>query len=221
MDNAQKLRATILLGVLAILIAMSSVKGEADVSRNEKLEMLHSVAIIHNGERGYGSAVVVFSDEDSGYSLLLTANHVLVDAEAGDLSVVLFPDASEHGASVVKRSAKYDLAILRIDTYHPYVAERASELKPILFDRVWRVGGAVSGVPHPNQGIIIMSGNIFFSMSNDMFFGDSGGGVFQEHNGQLQLIGIMIAVPMWQDHYPVSHMGLCYNMKIIKEFLEN
>lgn len=118
-------------------------------------------------------------------------------------------------------SDKYDLALLRIDVVHEYVAQRGEKRELEVFTPVFKVGGAIGRKPFPTEGIVTEfskdTGGLVTSAQ--IFFGDSGGGIFTMQDGQPILVGIAIALPMWSKHYPVAHIALCYNIYAIEEFL--
>lgn len=225
---------TAILTTILVGLAIYATIGESEVTQYaKKLDMLYSVATVFNTNTGFGSAVVVFSSKESNYSLLLTARHNLQDLHIGDLTVSFLPDGRSYGAAVVKQSDKYDLAVLRVDVYHPHVAERASHDEPLLFTEVWKIGAGLTGIPHPAPGVVNIGGDMMFSVSAPIIPGDSGGGIFYQDGSEYKLIGIMISVPLkawpvYRDNKttgafvltPATHLGLSYNMQVIREFLE-
>ena len=211
--------------ILFIVLLMFATTGVAEMKLYQKLNTLHTVALITvNSEKGSGtgSGVVVASGE--GYSLILTVNHVVKGAKAGDLFVTLYPSEVTVPAYIVKKSSKYDLALLKIDVYHEHVARRISpEVLPPFTD-LWKMGAGNGETPFPTHGVIeeFEADTGLMHISAPIIFGDSGGGIFLNSTGELIGVVVGTAVTGYKGHpVVVSFMGLCYNIYAINDFLSS
>jgi len=203
---------TFLLAVLFI----SSV-GVADMNDKKLDQMLYTATLLmSNG--GSGSGVVVYSG--NGYSLIVTAQHVIRDAE--NISVALYPQEKEYPAKVVKTSLDYDLALVRIEVEHKYVARRVLA-KLDVFDRVYKVGGGLGNSPFPTEGIVSSTADMVFQASSPIIFGDSGGGIFIKIGRNYYLVGIVISVAVARlGVFPnvIPHMANCYDAFALEDFFK-
>jgi len=217
--------------ILFIVLLMFATTGVAEMKLTDKLDMLHTVALVtvtssNGGPGGTGSGVVIHAEKSlfKGHILVLTAQHVVRNPDVGGLYVTLFPSEKMYPAEIVKTSAKYDLALLRVDVYHQHVAERGELIELSVFDRIIKIGSGMGEDPFPTLGIIenFEDDTGKMHISAPIVFGDSGGGIFTEENGKYVLVGIVqgTAVAGFKGHpVVVSFMGLCYNIFAINDFL--
>jgi len=211
---------------LSLLLFLIVYNGGSNMNLTNKFYMKNTVVnVLVNGG---GSGVIVYSDSDDEYSLILTAKHIIeATGEAEDIHVVTYPDGELHQATVVLMGEDVDLAVLRIEVEHPFVAKLAWGHKPYVFEKVWQVGGALGLRPFPTRGHVELISDDEDSMyiSAEMVTGNSGGGVFvkQRWGSEYRLIGIGVAVAaMWFADHPhlVPHMGRCLNVDTIEKFFE-
>jgi len=202
--------------LLLALLCFSTV-GVADMTDKKLDQMLYTATLITR-DGGGGSGVVVYSG--NGYSLIVTAQHVVSDAET--ISVALYPQEKEYPAKIVKTSLDYDLALVRIEVEHDHVAKRVlAELRP--FDEVYKVGSGLGNAPFPSKGIVSEFNGFTMRVSSPIIFGDSGGGIFTKIKGEYYLVGIVISVAIARlGVFPnvVPHMANCYNSFAIEDFFK-
>ena len=165
----------------------------------EVADIVASYVLITN-DGGTGSGVAV------GPDLILTAAHV-----AGGLEHSTVRHQSDDGshleewdATVVRTSAKYDLALLRTSRPHglPVVSLNTTPL--VRGEEVWYCGSAKgeygmlehSIVNHPYYGS--PGGSHYLIVNGNGWFGDSGCGVYVKRNGRFVLAGIMVHL-LWGD----------------------
>lgn len=203
--------------VLMLLLLLYATNGGADMKA--KLDMLHSVVLVSVANSGTGSGIVMLSDKETNSTVILTALHVVRKSNPGDLMVTFYPDKEEYPAELIKRSGMYDMALLRVNHYHPYEASHVYLSELNVFTPIMAIGAAMGKKPFPKEGIVERYTNSHMHTSAPIMFGDSGGGVFTEVEGKWCLVGMMIAVPLVNPHYPVAHMAINYNIFSIVEFM--
>ena len=199
-------------------MALTACTGEDEMDIMGKHEMLYTAVLIT--AKGSGSGVVVYSG--NGYSLILTAQHVISDSKDGEVYAALYPQEEEHPAKVVKTSNDYDLAIVRIEHEHDHVAKRMSgELS--VFTPVWKIGSGLGQDPFPTEGMISAYDEFTMTVTSPIIFGDSGGGIFIEIDGEYYLVGTVTSVAVARlGPFPnvVPHMANAYNMFAIEDFFK-
>jgi putative serine protease PepD len=102
---------------------------------------LPSTVMIRVGAAGRGSVGSGFVFDKSG--LILTNNHVVADAADGARMWVFFADGSRRRASIVGRTAGYDLAVIKVKP------PRAMAVMPIGDSDALRVGESVLAIGAP------------------------------------------------------------------------
>ena len=180
-------------------------------------QMLYPSVSIGRDDGGHGSGVVIAAQQ--GIILILTAAHVV--KRAGLLTVVLFPEETEHTATVIKISQKHDLALLAVEGEHPYVATLSEGPTPLVYQEVWKVGAGGSQDPHPGAGHITLYEGDLMMIDSGIVFGDSGGPVFIETEEGYELIGIIVVVAALSTGVPVFHQGMAHNLETLWDFLSH
>jgi hypothetical protein len=218
MTKSNRLGAWYVIAVLTAILLNHCNTGEADMRK--QLDMLHSVVLLKVMNGGTGSGIVVSSDEEYGTSLVLTAQHVVEGTKPGQIMVKFYPDKEEYPAAIVRMSDMHDMALLRVNHYHPYVTRNIFLTELNIFTPVVSIGAGMGRKPFPKLGIVESYSNSHMHVSAPIIFGDSGGGVFTEIDGEWYLVGMMVAVPMLNPFTPVTHIARCYNIFSIVEFLK-
>jgi S1-C subfamily serine protease len=210
--------------IIVSLLFMSACCTGGSMELRKKYAMLHSVVHLSTSD-GSGSGVVIYSNtKGADFSLILTAKHVIRDG-FGEISptvnVTVFPEEEEYVGRVIKVSKDYDLALVRIDTALDFVATRGNKEVLPIFTRVHKIGCGLGTAPFPTSGQIAQFGNHAFRLmvTSPIIFGDSGGGIFTEIDGELRLIGIVSAVASTNRGMVVPHMGIIVNIFAIEQFL--
>jgi S1-C subfamily serine protease len=201
-----------LLVVMFVVILSACHLNEGGSIMQKHVEMLYPVVRIDAG--ALGSGVVILSQEN--YSLILTAKHVV--GLKRKVKIVFYPDEVEYDGKVIKRSKDHDLALIRVEHYHPYVAKFALNLCPPVFTKVYKVGGGLGLEPFPGEGIVTGIDDYVMTVSSLIIFGDSGGALFVKEDGHYRLTGTLVAVASSKGG-PVYHIGVVHNMNSILEFL--
>lgn len=160
-----------------------------DLAEKVKHYLDTQVRVVSEGGKGSGTLLA------GGY--VLSAAHV-VDG-AGHLVVEL--GAKVFPAKVIKKSADYDLALLKVETAEklPYVKLKGAASKdfPLLSD-VYVVGFPLGVGPFFTTGQLCGKNETQDSVTDawllnaNVFFGSSGGGVFDPATGEL--VGVVVAM---------------------------
>lgn len=211
---------TLFFVVLILVLFIGIFTGVREMKTSSKLEMLYSAALITVDGKGGGSGIVIHSDNKIESSLIITARHVVKDAEPGDLWVTLYPSGLKYPASVIRLSDMYDLALIRVDVYHPNVAKLGKVRLLLPFTEVTKIGSGLGMTPFPTTGIVESFSKTegLMTVSSPVIFGDSGGGIFIKEKTGYRLVGIVIALPA-ANKMPISHMGIAHNVYAIMQFL--
>lgn len=137
-----------------------------------------------------------------------------------------FTDACQ--AEIVAHDRAHDLALLRLKTSRKvqYVAKILPENVRIhLFERAWASGCSLLHPPVVTEGTInylndVIDNKTFYMTTAQIIYGNSGGAVFYEHNGDYYFIGIpsRVAISGFQ---AVSHMGYFIPIDRIRQWLKD
>ena len=216
MKTRKSLCSKLLIVILFILLCLSITVYGGDAMNIQKKheQMLYPVVSVI--AKGKGSGVVIYSGE--GYSLILTAKHNL--NLMSETEVRFFPSKEKYPATIFKIGKGIDLAILKVDHEHPYVALMFYDAVPKVFTDVYKVGGGLGLEPFPTEGIISSVKDGLLSVTSPIIFGDSGGAIYIDHLGSYLLVGIVISVAHVQKA-PITHIGFGYNMKTVAKFLDD
>ena len=214
---APQLEVTIMKWLLFTLtfLFLTEYRSEDMIIQMKTEQMLYtSVGIRTNN--GSGSGVIIASGE--GVTLVLTAKHVIKNAKKPRIRV--YPDETEYKATVIRRSNKYDLAILAFEGNHPFVAKLTDDLNIQVFEKIYKMG-AGGGVedPYPGEGIITGIDEDSMQINCGVVMGDSGGPLFKKDGDDYVLVGIITMVGMLQMGAPIYHVGLAHNVIAIMDFL--
>jgi hypothetical protein len=161
---------------------------------------------------GRGSGVVIATTDEHGYTLILTASHVVgkyaeVDVTFYDYS---HQDTKTLSASVVITDSHKDLALLKVNQpnpFNPRCAKLASkDYVPYLFNPVWVVGCSLGLAPRPSSGCISVIGGFSWEITAPVLPGNSGGPVYDA--GTHELIGIAVWVRLYGDQLVTTMAGI-------------
>jgi S1-C subfamily serine protease len=195
-----------------------------------------------NGEDTVGSGTLVYSDLNpkSGKveSYVLTSYHVvrniLADTprsqtEGFSVTVYLQNDKVEVKGKMTASFAKIDAALVQLQTDRrfPHIATVMPQSECInvkVWDPVCAVGCPLGNDPVPSEGEVSslkneLNGANYWMINAPTYFGNSGGGVYQ--NNSHQLIGVFSKIYTHGKGTPVviPHMGLCTPISLIYEWL--
>ena len=195
-----------------------------------------------NGEDTVGSGTLVYSDLNpkSGKveSYVLTSYHVvrniLADTpksqtEGFSVTVYLQNGKVEVKGKMTASFAKIDAALVQLQTDRrfPHIATVMPQSECInvkVWDPVCAVGCPLGNDPVPSEGEVSslkneLNGANYWMINAPTYFGNSGGGVYQ--NNSHQLIGVFSKIYTHGKGTPVviPHMGLCTPISLIYEWL--
>ena len=201
---------------LALILFTATCVEADDMSKIDRKmnEMLYTGVHIAVSNGGSGSGIIIYSG--NGYSLILTAKHLL--RKNTKLRVTVYPDEVTYPATLVKVSKAYDLALLSIDAEHDHVAEMTTYLELPVYYKVWKVGCGSGLEPHPDEGMVTAFEDEYMMSSAPITFGDSGGGIFVNEEGHYKLFGTIVMVGVGSGH-PTPHHGYSHTILAIAEFL--
>jgi len=175
------MRKLIVLFVLLIVAIPLTIAKGAEFMKFQQLkqQVLYPVVLVLDRRYGYGSGIVVAVDAKNGYSLIVTSQHVVDHNENifDDVQVTLYPDNKNYPASLVMFSKSMDLALLRVNVVHPYVAKLTPN-KLSIFQPIIRVGVSTLMHPYPVYGQVTEYGSRTMYTNASCYMGDSGGGLF-------------------------------------------
>ena len=206
-----------LLWLLVVAIVVYHFGGSEMRIQQKQEQMLFTVVTVDGG--GSGSGVVAFTGD--GSTFILTAKHVVEGMDFVD--VTFYPSNEVYSALVIKESKTHDLAVLEVEDYeHHYKASLSSDMKPRVYDTVWKVGGGLGLEPYPGSGIITGLPKFGIMHNALTIFGDSGGGIFIEDElGQFHLTGIIVSVGMVRRGVPLPHVGYAHDIATISRFINS
>ncbi|MEK7628055.1 MAG: serine protease [Patescibacteria group bacterium] len=131
-----------------------------------------------------------------------------------------------HQADIVACDKEKDLALLRLRTGNLLPCARFAARTHVVetFGKVWAVGCPIGYSPFPTEGIvggIKKAGRALRILaSTPIFFGNSGGGLYQLHDETgHKLIGVTTEVGS-DDGVAVAHLSLSIPIRSVYEFLE-
>ena len=208
-----------LMQVLLMFGLLTTTQGSTVMETIEKknAQMLYTGVAIGTDTGSSGSGVIVGSSAEA--TVILTARHVVQGAQL--LTAVIFPDETEHTATIIKLSQKYDLALIAIDVGHPYVALLSDGPTPVVYQEVFKVGAGAGSDPHPGTGIISSYDDELMMVDTGVTYGDSGGGIWVDEDGEYKLIGTIVMVGTIGQGVPIYHQGLALNREVLFDFLSH
>ena len=187
------------------------------------------------GFQGEGAGTVVKKTDDSMY--ILTCLHVIQDivnlnenglAVNAKIGYSTYDDITKvnglviYGVKIIKIDKEHDLALLK-SNYVDKNLEVAplATITPKKGDVVYSIGSPLGILRTISRGIISNVIEEFFYSDNTTTFGNSGGGLYNEH-------GELIGVPSNVEGYPVgidgfvpeSSLGMSRDLQTITNFLE-
>jgi S1-C subfamily serine protease len=167
-----------------------------------------------------------------GDDLVLTASHCL--ARRSGAGQVLFSDGAQSDYTVYKDSRPRDLALLKLPAARGRPAKVDTDVVP--GDTVWVVGAPAGGAFYLRRGIIAAVRVGQFTNSADqgdigtarqqylvleplVFYGSSGGGVFDWHGN---LVGVVVRLGLATEpgQAPFILWGYAVGPQAIREFLD-
>jgi S1-C subfamily serine protease len=190
------------------------------MSIQDKYEQMLFTTVRVETDTGTGSGVII--DKFRGYVFILTAQHVVKDGK--EFFVTFYPDQDTYPAELLKLSPDHDLAILQVKHNHKYVANWHAPFEPLIFTEVYKIGASLGSLhPRVTNGLVSDVDEYGFIVSAPVVFGDSGGGIFMEDNGEYVLIGIVKALGVAAPYgmpLPVFHVGYITDMFAAEELFK-
>ena len=204
--------------LIVVLVLLST--GGVSMANQEYDQMLYPVVRLFFDDWN-ASGVVVYAGE--GHSLILTVGHAVQGED--EVNVVLYPSNIVVPGKVVKIGKKHDLALVRINVEHKYVAKRGSAKKLLLFMETWKVGCGLNKPPFPTKGIISAFDAELGTMQTDanIILGDSGGAFFIKQGHDYRLAGVVVGMAVVRGKGGVQllpHIAYGFNLYAIEQFLK-
>jgi len=207
----------LIIWTIVLLIAVGCATcGEKDMSIQDKYEQMYYPTVRIETEKGSGSGVVI--DVYGGYSVILTARHVIEDVKK--VRIRFYPSETEYVGEVTKVSKDHDLAIVMVQHKHDYTANLVKPKELLIFEETYKVGAALGNdKPLVTTGVVSEVWDDSFVTSSPIIWGDSGGGVYTKRDGEFILIGISTQISIAMGRFPVYHIGIAVDMFAVEEFL--
>ena len=187
------------------------------MSIQDKYEQMLYPTVRIETDKGSGSGVAI--DTHGGYTVILTARHVVKDAKK--VRVRFYPSETEYVAQVTKISKDYDLAIITVLNYeHDHVTNWVDPYELLIFQDTYKVGAALGSENlRVTEGLVSEVWEYGFVTSSPVVWGDSGGGIFVKDGDEYVLVGITSALAVAFGTIPVFHIGYAVDMFAVEEFL--
>lgn len=214
-------RMAMLMFLFSIFLIACTTCGGNQMSIQDKYEQMLYTTVRIETRSGGGSGVVI--DTLNGFTVILTAKHVIDDVHNKKVRVRFYPSESEYVGEVTKISDKFDLAIVIVMNYeHDFVANRNEPKEMLVFQETYKVGAALGHeTPLVTEGIVSDVDEYEFVTSSPIVWGDSGGGIFVEEDGEFVLVGISVKLAVAFNVYPIYHIGIAVDMFAVEEFIND
>lgn len=215
-----------LLTILLLLVGGCSQLPTGSIRSEIRPAYCASVAVVTETGRATGSGTIILNKK--GYQLaVLTAAHVVRAMQKKGLKIYVMPSYSK--AKVLVRVQKIDdssdLALLlghpKEKRDGPYAKLASGE--PNIGDTVWAIGSPMGSKWTVGKGIIsnfeIIKHRMYYRITADMFFGNSGGGLFNEHN---ELVGVVNSIQILRIGFSiiiVPGANFAVPLKTVRKFL--
>ena len=222
MEVMTMIRLTLLGLILLIVIGCSTCNGGNEMSIQDKYDqmLLTSARIETEISSGSGTAI----DQYGGFTIVLTARHVIEDAE--EIYVRFYSEGTDYPATVLKVSEDHDLALLMVQHRHRHAANWGEPFEALVFWEVFKVGYALGyDEPLVTEGVISAVDEYHFVTSSPVVWGDSGGGIFwfDDETDEFTLIGVTAALGVARSGggaFPVFHIGYATDMFAAEELFQ-
>jgi len=186
-----------------------------------------SVAVVDENGSASGAGTIILNRK--GYQLaVLTAAHVIKGMQKRGIKKIYVMPAYSRTKTLVKVHKidyKSDLALLlgypKEKRDGPYVQLASSA--PNIGDTIWAIGSPMGTKWTVGKGILsnfeMLKGKTYYRITADMFFGNSGGGLFNEKN---ELIGVVNSIQVITVGFAiiiVPGANYAVSLKTVKKFL--
>jgi len=183
--------------ILAIVFLIGGCAHTRYGSINKTVEKARdaNVSIVNATSKSSGAGVIVYNGVGK-YMVVLTAAHVVVSYLKKKKTIYALPsyDGIMRRMAVYKISKEHDLAIL-VSTrkeHKPGPYAKFARGHPNIGDRVYAIGSPMGDKATLTDGIVsnfeYKKGLVRYRFTAPVFFGNSGGGLF---NDKMELIGIV------------------------------
>lgn len=184
-------------------------------------QMIRPVVIVTMASGAVGSGVVIKSDS---HTFIISKEHVTKNEEWLKVEI----NGEVYDGELIKEDEEVDLSLLRVAAHTDYVAIIHNKSLSV-FDEVFVVGKGAEDVVYPSFGIIAnpLNKEEMVQFSAPVVNGVSGGGVFRQHKGHYDLVGIIDSfriapiriTPRQFQGLPVFNIGFATPMETVNEFL--
>ena len=176
--------------LLALSTAVQSQTREEDeIMYQHKFDTtVRPVVRIVSATGSLGSGVVIYSHK---FTLIISNEHVVGKLSPKSVEI----NGNKYTGTLISSDAKVDLALIRVATTTPFVAQVSTEPDLFVFEKVILVGCGQGFSPGPSLGIISRIDTEYGIMVDaSIISGMSGGGVFRKEGDDYYLIGIIRAM---------------------------
>ena len=193
--------------ILAVTLLALSTAVQSQTRQEDEIMYQHKfdttvrpVVRIVSATGNIGSGVVIYSHK---FTLIISNEHVVGKLSPKSVEI----NGEIYNGTLLKSDDKSDLALIRVATQTPYVAEVTDNPSMFVYEKVILVGCGQGFTPGPSTGIITRvhtKYGIMVDVSTNS--GMSGGGVFRKEGDDYFLIGIILA--MGAKASPISVNGI-------------
>jgi len=195
----KKILATILLAVFTVSCTQVAVK-YGSVNKNVEQAYYSSVSVVDAKGIASGAGTIVYNGVGKNM-VVITAAHVVVSFTAKKKDIYIQPlfDGKLRKVVVKKIDEKVDLAVLitvEKETTTGYCAVLAGGY-PNIGDVVWAIGAPSGDKGTVTKGTLSNfnkdkdDGVLKYRFTAPIFFGNSGGGLF---NSKMELVGVVVSL---------------------------
>jgi len=174
--------------LLALSTAVQTRQEDENMYKHKFDTTVRPVVRIVSATGNLGSGVVIYSHK---FTLVISNEHVVGKLSPKSVEI----NGKKYKGTLLKSDAKADLALIRVATQTPYVAQVSTEPNLFVFEKVILVGCGQGFDPGPTMGIISrIKTEHGIMVDASIISGMSGGGVFRQEGDDYFLIGIIRAM---------------------------
>lgn len=207
------IRAFIVLCYVALLLAIAAPfhMVNAEVTESKKIHLLTTLKYVVKVQcaNGSGSGVIINGK-------VLTAAHV-VDGTYN--CVIIDANGKMTNSTIEKSDVPNDLALLVPDEKLLVKGIRLSKRDLKKYDEVYTIGYPLGLDQILSKGHFQFNESHISFLNMNMFYGNSGGGVFIIEDREIRLVGIVHAITIYRNQ-AITYLSSCINRRTIINFLK-
>ena len=208
------IRAFIVLCYISLLLAIAYPFNmlKAEVTESKKIHLLTTLKYVVKVEcsNGSGSGVIINGK-------VLTAAHVVNGTYN---CVIIDANGKMINSTLDKIDSENDLALLKPETKLLVNGIRMSKKDLKKYDEVYTIGYPIGLEQILSKGHFQYNENHISLLNMNMFYGNSGGGVFAIEDKEIRLVGIVHAITICRNQ-AITYLSACINRKTILNFLRD